>query len=114
MSGEVPSVDAKLTTPDVNVEGGDVDLSAELAAGAAAAVGAIGAGIGLSGKADVPAAEVDVDAALPSVSGDVDVDVPSVEVKKPKKGMFSGIGRTFKKSYSKGKIEVNNRFHMHI
>lgn len=115
VSGEVPSVDAKLTTPDVKVEGGDVDLSAGLAAGAAAAVGAIGAGMGLSGKADMPAAEVDVsapkvdvDAALPSVSGDVGVDVPSVEIKKPKKGIFGGIGRSFKKSYSKGKIEVNN------
>ena len=56
ISGDLPSVDAKLTGPDV--EGGGVSLGAGLAAGVTAAVGATAAGLGLSGKADKPDVEV--------------------------------------------------------
>ena len=58
ISGDVPSVDAKLTGPDVDVEGGTASLGAGLAAGVTAAVGAVG--LGLSGKADKPEGEVRV------------------------------------------------------
>ena len=58
VSGDLPSVDAKLTGPDVDVEGGGVSLGAGLAAGATAAVGAVAVGLGLSGKADKPEGEV--------------------------------------------------------
>ena len=61
ISGDLPSADAKLTGPDVNVEGGgDVSLGAGLAAGVTAAVGAAAVGLGLSGKADKPEGEVRV------------------------------------------------------
>ena len=52
------SVDAKLTGPDVDVEGGGVSLGAGVAAGVTAAVGAAAVGLGLSGKADKPEGEV--------------------------------------------------------
>lgn len=59
ISGDVPSVDAKLTGSGVDVEGGDgVSLGAELAADVTAAVGATAIGLGLSGKADKPEGEV--------------------------------------------------------
>ncbi len=51
VEGGVPSADAS-----VKVEGGDASLTVGLAAGAAAAVGGIGAAVGLSG--DKPDAEV--------------------------------------------------------
>ena len=61
ISGDAPSVDAKLTGPDVDVEGGSgVSLGAGLAAGVTAAVGAAAVGLGLSGKADKPEGEVRV------------------------------------------------------
>ena len=58
ISGDLPSVDAKLTGPDVDVEGGGVSLGAGVAAGVTAAVGAAAVGLGLSGKADKPEGEV--------------------------------------------------------
>ena len=59
ISGDLPSVDAQLTGPDVDVEGGgDVSLGAGLAAGVTAAVGATAVGLGLSGKTDKPDVEV--------------------------------------------------------
>ena len=59
ISGDLPSVDAKLTGPDVDVEGDSgVSLGAGLAAGVTAAVGAAAVGLGLSGKADKPEGEV--------------------------------------------------------
>ena len=59
ISGDLPSIDAELTGPDVDVEGGGgVSLGAGLAAGATAAVGAAAVGLGLSGKADKPEGEV--------------------------------------------------------
>ena len=58
ISGDLPSVDAKLTGPDVDVEGGDTSLGAGLAAGLTAAVGATAVGLGLSGKADKPEGKV--------------------------------------------------------
>ena len=61
ISGDLPSVDAKLTGPDVDVEGDSgVSLGAGLAAGVTAAVGAAAVGLGLSGKADKPEGEVRV------------------------------------------------------
>lgn len=56
ISGDLPSGDASVTAPDVRVEGGDSSLTAGLAAGGVAALGGIGAAIGLSG--DKPDAEV--------------------------------------------------------
>ena len=58
ISGDLPSVDAKLTGPDVDAEGGGASLGAGLAAGLTAAVGATAVGLGLSGKADKPDVEV--------------------------------------------------------
>ena len=58
ISGDLPSVDAKLTAPDVDVEGGGVSLGAGVAAGLTAAAGAAAVGLGLSGKADKPTGEV--------------------------------------------------------
>lgn len=58
LSGPIPSADVKLTAPKVEVEGSDVSLTASLAAGATAGVGAIGAGIGLVAKGDKPKGEV--------------------------------------------------------
>ena len=52
------SVHAKLTGPDVDVEGGGASHGAGLAAGVTAAVSAAAVGLGLSGKADKPEGEV--------------------------------------------------------
>lgn len=61
LSGAMPSGDVEVTAPDVQVEGGDASLTAGLAAGAVAAVGAIGAAaIGLSGEGGDVDAEVSV------------------------------------------------------
>ncbi|CAN0434834.1 unnamed protein product, partial [Ectocarpus sp. 8 AP-2014] len=43
VGGELPSGNVSVTAPDVKVEGGDTSLTAGLAAGGVAAVGAIGA-----------------------------------------------------------------------
>ena len=56
VSADVPSADVSVTAPDVKVEGGDASLTAGLAAGGVAALGAVGAAVGLSG--DKPDAEV--------------------------------------------------------
>ncbi|CAN0409547.1 unnamed protein product, partial [Ectocarpus sp. 12 AP-2014] len=81
VGGELPSGDMSVTAPDVKVEGGDTSLTAGLAAGGAAAVGAIGAAVGLSG--DKP------DAEAPSVGASLTApEIPSVDVKKPKKSKF--------------------------
>ena len=70
ISGDLPSVDAKLTGPDVDVKGDDSSLVAGLAAGVTAAVGAAAAGLGLSGKADKPDVEVRVFFVLSLCSGE--------------------------------------------
>ncbi|CAM9645850.1 unnamed protein product [Ectocarpus sp. 8 AP-2014] len=96
----LPSGDVSVTAPGVKVEGGDTSLTAGLAAGGVAAMGAIGAAVGLSG--DKPDAEL--------LSGDVNasVSVPdgSVDVKKPKKGLFGGL--SFKELSLKGKAKGKN------
>ena len=97
ISGDLPSGEVSVTAPDVKVEGGDTSLTAGLAAGGVAALGAVGAAVGLSG--DKPSGEVDASVDVPSV--DASVEAPSVDVKKPKKGLFGGIFGS-----SKGKIEV--------
>ncbi|CAN0403485.1 unnamed protein product, partial [Ectocarpus sp. 12 AP-2014] len=82
---ELASGDVSVTAPDVKVEDGDTSLTAGLAAGGVAAVGAIGAAVGLSCDrpyAELPAGDVEASVAVP--------DVSSVDVKKPKKGMFGG------------------------
>ncbi|CAM9665323.1 unnamed protein product [Ectocarpus sp. 12 AP-2014] len=99
-----PSGDVSVTAPGVKVEGGDTSLTAGLAAGGVAAVGAIGAAVCLSD--DKPDAKVS--------SGDVDASVlvpgvPSVDVKKPKKGRFGGIFGS-----SKAKIGVPGAAHVSV
>ncbi|CAN0419400.1 unnamed protein product, partial [Ectocarpus sp. 8 AP-2014] len=99
VGGELPSGDVSVTAPDVKVEGGDTSLTAGLAAGGLAAVGAIGAAVGLSGDkpdAELPSGDVDASVSVP--------DVPSVDVKKPKRGLFGGL--SFKKPSLKGKAKV--------
>ena len=61
ISGDIPSADVSVTAPDVKVEGGDASLTAGLAAGGVAALGAVGAAVGLSGdKPEGVDAEVEV------------------------------------------------------
>lgn len=56
ISGDLPSGEISATAPDVSAEGGDGSLTAGLAASGAAALGAIGGAVGLSGNK--PDAEV--------------------------------------------------------
>ena len=110
ISGEVPSVDAKLAAPSVSASG--VGLSADLPSAGVDASGSLLP----SGGADVSASSVS--GAVEGVKGavgdpstdvgaevdDVEVegpDVPSGEWKKPKKSLF---GRMF--GSNKGKLEV--------
>ncbi|CAM9942619.1 unnamed protein product [Ectocarpus sp. 12 AP-2014] len=87
--GELSPGGVSVTAPDVQVEGGDTSLTAGLAAGGVATVGAIGAAVGLSG--DKP------DAELPSGVVHVSLSIPeaSVDVKTPRKVLFGGF--SFKK-----------------
>ncbi|CAM9712965.1 unnamed protein product [Scytosiphon promiscuus] len=84
-SGGLPSGEVTTTAPNVSVKCGDASSAAGLSARSAAAVGAIGSAIGLSG--DKPDAEMPC-----SANGDVSVpDFPSRDVRKPKKGIFGGL-----------------------
>lgn len=105
VSSALPAGGVSVTAPDVEVKGGDASLTVGLAAGALTGVGGIGAAVGLSGDT----LSEEVDASMPSASANVpsemrDASKPSVEVKKPKRGLFGGL--SFKKPSSKGNMEV--------
>ncbi|CAN0369397.1 unnamed protein product [Ectocarpus sp. 12 AP-2014] len=109
-SVEVPSVlpsgDVSATAPGVKVEGGDTSLTADLAAGGVAAVGAIGAAVGLSGdKSDAELLSGDVNASVSVPDGSMDVKKPKKGLK-PKRGLFGGL--SFKKPPLKGKAKGKN------
>ena len=87
-SVDVPSVDLTGKGPDMPSIAGDV-------------------------SGDLPSASLDASGSLPSADVDVSVpsgsvDVPSVDVKKPKKSLFGGIGGIF--GSAKGKMEVSGNY----
>ena len=82
---DMPSVDLTGKAPDMPSVGGEI-------------------------SGDLPSAGLDASGSLPSGGVDVSmpsgsVDVPSVDVKKPKKSLFGGIGGMF--GSGKGKMEVS-------
>lgn len=52
VSGDLPSGEVAVKAPDLDGKGGGTSLSGGLMAGAAAAVGVVGAGLSLGGKGD--------------------------------------------------------------
>ncbi|CAM9942689.1 unnamed protein product, partial [Ectocarpus sp. 12 AP-2014] len=105
---ELPSGVTSVTAADAKVEGGDSSLNAGLAAGGVAAVGAIGATVGISGNqsdADLSSGNVEACVSVPEAPvGVKKPNRPSVEVRKSKKVLFGGL--SLKKSSCKISIEV--------
>lgn len=118
ISGELPSVDAKLETPSVSVSASGTSLSADLPSASVDASGSVpttsGGGVHVCAPSvssaaveGVTGAVVDLSADVGAKVDDVDVavrgpDVPSGEWKKPKKSLFSMFGS------GKGKMEVRS------
>lgn len=108
VAAAMPSASVDLPSGSVDMPSGSLDVPSVDQTGKGPDMASVGGDI----SGDLPSASVDASGSLPSADVDVSVpsgsvDVPSVDVKKPKKSLFGGIGGIF--GSGKGKMEVRGK-----